>query len=145
MLDSTRCDFYKRFKSLLNVESTLTLNIPFRQKRSLCRFRCSNHKLNIEYDRHFNVNREDRVCTHCSMHHDVLILEDEYYAFFVCEKFTEIREIYLFSWFEPNASREKFHRLFRSENPEEIKRLALYVTKLMECIEKLAHCLLLKR
>ena len=68
------------------------------------------------------------------MHHDVLILADEYHAFFVCEKFKEIREIYLFSWFKLNASRENFNRLFRRENPEEIKRLAIYVTKLMECI-----------
>ena len=86
MLDSRRCDFYKSFKSLLNVESYLSLNIPFRQKRLLSRFRCSNHNLNIEYGRHFNVNREDRVCTHCFMHHDVLILEDEYHAFFCVRK-----------------------------------------------------------
>ena len=52
---SNRCLHYKNFKSLLNVEKYLLLDIPFVYKRSFSKFRCSNHKLTIETGRHINI------------------------------------------------------------------------------------------
>ena len=132
--DFPRCDFYKNFKSLLNVEKNLTIDILPYYKRSLSRLRRSNHKLNVEYGRYFNTNREDRICFYCFLHENDLIVEDEYHAFFICDKFKEIREIYLYSWFTGQPSRENLHSIFLSQNTLTIKRLALYVTKLMELI-----------
>ena len=68
------------------------------------------------------------------LHRNDLILEDEYHAFFICDKFKEIREIYLYSWFTGQPSRENLHSIFLNQNTLTIKRLALYVTKLMELI-----------
>ena len=45
---SSRCDTYCTFKSLLNIEKYLSIDIHFYFRKSFARFRCSSHKLNIE-------------------------------------------------------------------------------------------------
>ena len=45
---SGRCFHYNIYKTLLNVERYLLLEIPFKHKKAFCKFRCSNHKLGIE-------------------------------------------------------------------------------------------------
>ena len=132
--NSTRCDFYRNIKTLLNVERYLNSDLRPYYKRSLARFRCSNHKLNIEIGRHFNVNREDRVCLHCFLQKDILVIEDEYHAFFICEKFEEIRHIYLNSWYKGLPSLDNMYNIFQSDNPTTLKNLAIYVSKLLENI-----------
>jgi len=47
VINSDRCHHYSLFKSLLNVEKYLTLDINIKYKIALARFRLANHKLNI--------------------------------------------------------------------------------------------------
>ena len=89
--NSTNCDFYKHLKSLLNVERYLELDMQPIYKRALARFRCSSHKLSIEYGRHFKVNREERICIFCLSEKYIAIVEDVFHVFFICEKYAEIR------------------------------------------------------
>ena len=42
---SSRCDTYKEFKALLNVEKYLCIDIPFFLRKAFARFRCSSHKI----------------------------------------------------------------------------------------------------
>ena len=80
--ESPRCDSYKEFKTLLNVERYLTLHMPFYLRKSFARFRSSRHKLSIEIGRHHNINRADRNCIYCLNQSNTIIIEDEFYAFF---------------------------------------------------------------
>ena len=79
--ESSRCDTYKEFKSLLNVEKYLCIDIPFSLRKALARFRCSSHKCNIELGRHRGIDRADRVCLYCFNNHNFLVVEGEYYVF----------------------------------------------------------------
>ena len=63
--NSPRCDSYRQFKTLLNVEKYLTLDLPFKYKQALARFRCSSHKLKIQTGRHVGIDREFRYCQFC--------------------------------------------------------------------------------
>jgi len=45
---SSRFDTCCPFKSLLNIENYLSIDIPFYFRKSFARFRCSSHKPNIE-------------------------------------------------------------------------------------------------
>ena len=116
----------------MNVEKYLTLNLPLYHGRSLARFRCSNHKLNTEYGRHFNVNREDRVWTYCFLHTVILVSDDEYHAFYICGKFETIRETYLSPWLAMQPSRENLALLFEHENPSVIKQNSFLCVKTYE-------------
>ena len=44
---------------------------------AVIRFRCSNHRLDVELSRHNNVPRSDRTCRFCS----ATVIGDEYHAF----------------------------------------------------------------
>ena len=54
---SSRCDTYKEFKSLLDVEKYLFIDIPFSLRKAFARFLCSSHKLNIELGCHKGIAR----------------------------------------------------------------------------------------
>ena len=44
---SSRCDFYKEFKSLLNTEKYLNMELNVSLRKSLAGFRCSSHTFKI--------------------------------------------------------------------------------------------------
>ena len=58
------------------------------------------------------------------LHKKGLILEDEYHATFICDKFKEIREIYLYSWFTGQPSRENLHSIFFKSNHFNNKKIS---------------------
>jgi hypothetical protein len=62
---ASRCYHYKQFKSLLDIESYLTLELPFKFKKALTKFRCSNHSFMIETGRHNNIPLHERFCQFC--------------------------------------------------------------------------------
>jgi len=131
---SPRCDTYKLFKSLLTPEKYLTIDVPFKSRRAYARFRCSNHKLNIELGRHFNVQRENRTCLFCLTRFDVHVLENEFHAFFECPQYTDIRTSYLYNWYNGQRNETSFNILMSSTDITVIKQLTFYVTKLMNVI-----------
>ena len=53
--ESSRCDTYKEFKSLLNVEKYLCIDIPFSLRKAFARFRCSSHKGDLAIRRIFSL------------------------------------------------------------------------------------------
>ena len=80
--DSPRCDTYKYFKTLLNPERYLCVDLPFLHKKATARFRCSSHKLKIKIGRHQIIDRENRYCPYCQTIENVFVLENEYHVFF---------------------------------------------------------------
>ena len=62
IVSSSKCYYYKLFKSTLTAESYLfDINIR-KYKLALTRFRCSGHKLMIEVGRQEHVPKELRFC-----------------------------------------------------------------------------------
>lgn len=83
--DSSRCTYYKHYKSLLDPEKYLFLNIPKKFKISHAIFRCSNHKLMVDVGRYSNIAIENRICQICSVNNNISI-DCEYHAvFFIVE------------------------------------------------------------
>ena len=56
---------YRHFKSALNPERYLSMNIAYSYKKALSNFRCSGHCLMIEKGRHVNIDRDYRFCPLC--------------------------------------------------------------------------------
>ena len=67
-------------------EKYLTLDLPYRNKIALARFRCCNHKFRIETGRHSTLPRDDRICTYCLQKINIRVVECEYHVFFHCPK-----------------------------------------------------------
>ena len=58
--ESSRCDTYKHFKTILEPEKYLSFGIPHSHIQALARFRCS-----VETGRHNNIPKTDRLCAFC--------------------------------------------------------------------------------
>ena len=56
-------------------EKYLNMDLHFQLRKALARFRCSIHKLNVEFGRHHNINREDRICLYCLLTKDIILLK----------------------------------------------------------------------
>ena len=80
--NSSRCHHYKHYKSLLNTEKYLSIDLTPKYKIALSNFRGLNHKLQIEQGRHNNVQNENRICNNCSTN-EVRYLDCEYHANFL--------------------------------------------------------------
>ena len=100
--ESSRCDTYKHFKSLLEPEKYLSIGLSYQFKKALSRLRCSNYKFTIETGRHQNIPREERICTFCFNESNTRIIDNEYHAFFHCEKYAQQRNSYLYNWYHGN-------------------------------------------
>ena len=55
---------------------------PWKFCKFILRLRLSNHKLNIETGRYYNIDRNLRTCENCNMN----LIGDEYHLFFNCTK-----------------------------------------------------------
>ena len=132
---SSRCDTYKHFKSLLTPEKYLSIDLPFKIRRALARFRCSNHKLNIELGRHYNVQRDDRICLHCFTHLNVQVIENECHAFFECPQYEGIRTNYLLNWYSGQICQISFNHLMNHDDTFTVKQVAYFISQIMTAIE----------
>ena len=54
LTEMSRAEHYKNYKTLLDVETYLSIDISYKYRRVLTNFRCSAHKLMIEKGRHNN-------------------------------------------------------------------------------------------
>ena len=80
---------YRKFKTVFNQESYLNIIPSFETRRELCKFRVSNHKLQIEIGRHNNIAIENRLCATCQE------IEDEEHFLTKCTKYNNMRrELY---------------------------------------------------
>ena len=123
--ESSWCDLYKEFKSLLAVERYLNLDMPFYLRKAFVRFRSSSHKLAIVIGCHHNINRTDRICTLCFNQYNNLHLEDELHVFFIFSKFDVIQQNLLSPWFRQGSSKQYFFALVKTENLDVIFKMLM--------------------
>ena len=60
----------------------------------LSNFRCSNHDLMIEKERHLGIDRQLRICPICNQKN--LNIEDEFHFFFECMEYENLRLLYFY-------------------------------------------------
>ena len=132
---SSRCHFYKNIYSVFNPEKYLTIEIAPTLKRYFAHFRCSSHEFNIELGRHYNINRENKICHYCLHTQDILILEDEYHAFIQCPQ----RQSLLFTWYPGSLDRRGFHSLLKTQNIAKLKQVIKFVSEIMRLKDVLVN------
>ena len=79
------------FKSNMDVEKYLLIDLNFVCRESLANFRCSSHNLLIEKRRRQKFEREYRFCPFC-LERNVYSVEDEFHFFMVCPMCTYLRD-----------------------------------------------------
>lgn len=130
--DSPRCDTYKYFKTLLNPEKYLCIDMPFLHKKAMSRFRCSSHKFKIETGRHQNIDRENRFCQFCEITEHSKAVEDEYHVFFVCPRYSDIRLQLLLSWYSDESDLPNFYNILQVDDTLKIRKLSNYIHHLLK-------------
>ena len=129
--ESSRCDTYKHFKTILEPEKYLSFEIPHSHIKALARFRCSSHKFAIETGRHNNIPKTDRLCAFCLEKTNARCLEDEYHVFFKCKKYDQERTNYLYNWCTGNSGTADFYDLLSTKSEFKISKVANYVYHIM--------------
>jgi len=109
---------YKHFKTLLNTENYLTIELQYTIRKALARVRCSSYPFNIEVGRKLGILQENRICNHCLITHSIRCIEAEFHAFFQCTKCLNERNTYLDTWYTGERNCQCFIKLKTNTNPQ---------------------------
>lgn len=133
--ESSRCHHYKYFKSLLNPETYLTLDLPYKLRLAMSRFRCASHSFQVETGRHAGIPFNERLCNFCLENLNIHVVQCEYHVFFHCQQFHEIRQRYLLNWYTRNNHNIiSFYYLMQSKDENVVLKVATYVSKIFDSI-----------
>ena len=116
---------YIEFKSVLEVEKYLFLNLNFKVLQTFACFRCACLPLNIEEGRHENIACIYRFCKICNLHK----VEDEFHFLLECPAYNKLRLTYIAKEFSSYPNQCKFNRLLRSSDNSTLYKLCLFVHK----------------
>ena len=94
---------YSLFKTTLNFEFYLNIQVNPAYKRTLTAFRISAHTLMIEQGRHRNLPRDERLCS-CNLSY----IEDEFHFLLICPLYQDIRHQYIPIYFYQRPNIQKF-------------------------------------
>ena len=87
--ENSKMRFYKLIKKSFEKEPYLDIIKDFNLRRTISKFRCSDHILEIEVGRHNNIKLEERVCKLCNGG-----VESEMHFLKDCPKYTHLRSRY---------------------------------------------------
>ena len=121
--ESTKCIFYKSIKGEFCREQYIK-QLPDALIFPLIKFRCGNHKLQIEIGRREGEVRGDRVCRECSMNS----LGDEFHFILQCPKFTLLRNEFIPKKYRSCISMFNLCNLFRGNRNHQVK-LSKFIKK----------------
>ena len=117
---SNKLRFYKLFKTAFKREPYLDDISNFYLRKRLTKFRCSDHKLEIEVGRHKNINANDRICRICL--NDV---ETEEHFLRFCPKYCYLRTRY----FGSTHTFLEWREILKCTDKKASYNLANYLTK----------------
>ena len=138
ILESTKAISFIKYKTRIALESHLDINLNFKYKTSLSRFRMSNHNLMIEKGRHLNIDRNNRYCKFCKNK-----IEDEQHFLINCPLYiTERKNLEIIcnktcNKFETLTDEQKFIFIMSNENADIIKALGKFVFASMTIRDKM--------
>ncbi len=125
MEDSSKCTLYRNIKTVFELEPYL-YRLPKIVWQYIVKFRCCNHKLEIEKGRYIGLERNLRHCQKCTLD----IMGDEYHTFFECnnEDIVELRKRFLPVYYIRNRSMYNFVRLLQQASDIKIgRRIASFI------------------
>ena len=127
--ESSKAAHYRHYKTLLDPERYLSLDMSYRVKRALSNFRCSGHRLMIERGRHQNIDRDYRFCPFC-LKRNVQTVEDEFHFLLVCPQFDIYREDnFLQSWKTMDPCLPTFYAIMAETATESVYAIASFIYK----------------
>ena len=85
--NTNKLSFLKSLKGVYNSEKYLQIK-NFSNRKAITKLKTSNHTLAIEAGRWTNIERENRLCTQCTLHK----IEDEIHFLFHCTNCTAERQ-----------------------------------------------------
>ena len=126
---------YKTFKSQLKLEKYLSVSMNFKYRKTLCKFRCSDHTLFIETGRHKGLDVNDRICKNCSLG----LIEDEVHFLLVCPAYSAPRsDLLSHTLVESLTTSLQFQKIMSSNDDVTIAALASYLVQANQIREILA-------
>ena len=125
---SHKLNYYANFKYTLEPERYLHILQVRKHLIAFAKLRCASHNLAIEKGRHDNIPKEERLCTFC----DFNVLEDEFHAVMICEKYEEIRCFYIPQCYLNPPSIHNFNKLMSTQDDNTIFQLSIFIYKLFE-------------
>ena len=103
---SNKCRSYRIFKLNFEPDKYLFSLSPF-DRKIICRFRTSNHRLSIERGRYYDINRADRICELCNS--DKIC--DEFHFVLECNTLIDIRQSFLLPYSQNHPNHIKFKNI----------------------------------
>ena len=129
--DSPKGLHYKHFKSQLDVEKYLSIDLSYICRKTLANFRCSSHNLAIEKGRHTNVEREYRFCQFC-LQRNVYVVEDEFHFFLLCPMYDTLRNMYFKPQWKANISVQKFYIIMQLSDARSLLLISKFLVSAFE-------------
>ena len=122
---SSRARFYVNIANFKCQTYLNALNIE-KYQRSLCKFRVSAHRLEVEtgrWTKPVKTPLNERICFICG------VLEDEFHFILECPLYSDLRQNYIQRYYWQRANMPKFIQLMTSESVRVIKNLAMFIEK----------------
>lgn len=116
------CTTYRIFKTEFGYENYLNL-YECKQRITLCKFRCGNHRLPINKGRFEKVDRNLRLCPLC----DSKEIGDEFHYLFSCNFFQQKRILYINKYYRVRPNTIKMYSLINSNNRDLVKKLIKFI------------------
>ena len=126
--EMSKAEHYKNFKTLLDVEKYLSIDLSYKYRRVLANFRCSAHELMIEKGRQFDIDRNFRNCPIC-LKRNVFVVEDEFHFMMVCPEYEPLRyELFPYDAYL-NISLNTFYNLMKTVDETKIRNISKFLYK----------------
>ena len=136
--DSPKANHYKHFKSQLDVEKYLFIDLSFICRITLAKFRCSSHNLQVEKGRHQNIEHEYRFCPFC-LERNVYTIEDELHFFMLCSMYNDLRNQYFKPAWKLNICPQKFYSIMRTTDKQSLFSISKFLVSALE-LRNSIHC-----
>ena len=121
-------NIYKIFKTQFKQSEYIKILSTYQCKK-LIAFLTRNHRLPVEVGRWRSIPSNERKCTHCTDD-----IGDEFHYLFQCTIFQEDRRKYLKTHLYTRPNTLKLQQILSSENTQELKKLSIFVEKIMKTI-----------
>ena len=135
LINTSKTDTYKCYKSLLTPEKYLSINLQYLYKQALAKFRTSTHDLMIEKGRHIGLDRNYRYCHYCRCK-GISVIESEFHFLFECCAYNDVRENIFGSILPNHIDQIFFYQIMSTENPAIIRKLAKFIHTAFEIRKK---------
>jgi hypothetical protein len=122
----SKCLNYRIYKKSYDVENYFNMLSPG-LSRFLCRFRCMNHRLPIEYGRFIQMERSKRICKLCTDQS----LGDEFHYVFKCSFFDSDRKKHIPQSFTNVPNTLNFCELMNTQEENTLVNLAIFCKKVI--------------